>query len=203
MIDQALFGIAAAVALVSSCCNVIATFKHRGIHSALWFCSFILFFVLYALVSVYGLGVISESFVTILASLIPGFLASGLVYAVLGAKWGKYYLTYTVVLFLLLIYASMFRGIPVTPVVLLIHMPSGLILLLLPAVAVARKVSGLTALLVSVGSLLMGFGGLALTSMYFGNPLFQPEVIAGLLAPLFLGTTLLFTLGVLLTSRWR
>ncbi|MEM3614384.1 MAG: hypothetical protein QW158_04815 [Nitrososphaerales archaeon] len=202
MLDQILFGFAAVVAFILSCSIVVAVLKNLCIHRVLWLLSFILLFVLTTLISLSGLDVISAPFVYLLASLIPSFLACGLIYATLGSRWGKYYLTYTLLLFIVFTYASIVGGIPKTPLILLLHVPSGFIIVILPFVAVVLRISELTALFVSIGGLLIGVGGVALATIQFGAPLLPQELVNMVFAPLFLIVTIMFAAGMLLTKNW-
>jgi len=203
MLDQVLYGISAIVALLSACSIIISNVKTRYVYSILWFFSFIFLFVLTALISLKGLEIIGESYVPPLASFIPGLLACGLVYAMFGQKWARYYLTYILLFFLLLVYASAVGGIPLTFPILFIHVPSGIIIFAFPIVAVVLRKSDFTALFLSIGSLLIGIGGLALATIRFGNPLLSLDLLTKILAPLFLEITIFFTVGILATKKWR
>jgi hypothetical protein len=203
MLDQVLYGISAIVALLSACSVIISNVKTRYVYSILWFFSFIFLFVLTALISLKGLEIIGESYVPPLASFIPGLLACGLVYAMFGQKWARYYLTYILLFFLLLVYASAVGGIPLTFPILFIHVPSGIIIFAFPIVAVVLRKSDFTALFLSIGSLLIGIGGLALATIRFGNPLLSLDLLTKILAPLFLEITIFFTVGILATKKWR
>jgi hypothetical protein len=202
MLDQVMYGLAAIVALISACLNALPIIRSKDAFRLLWFFSFIFLFVLTASMSLKGLEIVGESYVPPLASFIPGFLSCGLVYAMFGQRCAKYYLTYILLFFLLLVYASAVGGIPLTLPVLFIHVPSGVIIFAFPIVAVVLGKSDFTALLLSIGGLLIGIGGLALAAIRFGNPLLSLDLITKILAPLFLEITIFFSIGTLTTKKW-
>jgi len=202
MVDQVLYGVAAIVALISAYLIALSSIRSKDAYRLLWFFSFIFLFVLTALMSLKGLEIIGESYVPPLAAFIPGLLACGIIYAMFGQRWAKYYLTYILLFFLLLVYASAVGGIPLTLPILLIHVPSGIIIFAFPIVAVVLRKSDFTALFLSIGSLLIGIVGLALATIQFGNPLLSLDLLTKILAPLFLEITVFFSVGILTTKKW-
>ncbi|QOJ79723.1 hypothetical protein IG193_00745 [Infirmifilum lucidum] len=81
------------------------------------------------------------------------------------------------------------------------HSVAGLILLVLPIYAVARKAAPPYFALVSVGALLIGIGGVALATIAAGRPLLPLDLVLTILPYVLLGTIVFVGAGALLRRK--
>ena len=199
--DEILFGLTSALSLAISLIMAARLLRSRHMESGLWAASFALLFLVAAGVTLDGLSFLSQSLVGPVASLMPGLLAAGLLWA-----WkrptGSYYLRYIVAAFLVLLAATLTVGASVDLFVAFVHVPSGLIIFLLPIYLVLTKKNQWSGILVGVGGMLIGVGGMALATLSAGVPLLPQDLVTALLAPIFLAMTVLFGLGLLSTPGW-
>ncbi len=201
MFDQILFGLTSAASLVAALIIVAKMTRSGGLHRALWTVSFALLAVLTAEVALYGLGVLSQPFVNPVSSLIPGLLAAGLLLA-WKERVGYYYLGYVIAAFVVLLATTILFSVPPVAFAVFVHIPSGLVIFLLPFYTALKRQTKWSSILVGFGGLLIGVGGLALATLTAGVPILPSDVVFELLAPIFFAMALLFALGLLVTPGW-
>ncbi len=201
MYDEILFGLASATSLVVTL--VLAAKLTRSAHPqwALWTASFAVLFVVTAGVALSGLSFLSQPLVAPASSLIPGFMAAGLLWT-WRRRIGTYFALYVVAAFLVLLTATVIVGAPTSLFVLSIHGPSGLVVFLLPTYLVLARKNAWSGILVGLGGLLIGVGGLGLATLSAGVPILPEDLVLALLAPIFFLMTVLFGLGLLATPGW-
>jgi hypothetical protein len=201
MYNEAIFAVTAAISFVASGLLVWLFAKSKAISKLLWSLSFLILGLSTALISIYGLKVLSIPLVAPLDSLIPGLLASGLVMS-RRRMWGLYFLIYVVLMFCVLFGLSFAFGALAAPYVMLVHFPSGLVIFLLPIYLALTKKIAVEGLLVGVGGFLIGVAGLALATLSTGFQILPAAIVLEIIAPVFLAMTVLFTLGLLTTPAW-
>lgn len=172
--------------------------KSGGLQWALWGISFAILFFLAGGIALYGLGVISHPLVNPTASLMPGLLAAGLLW-VWKRRLGSYYLLYMIAVFVVLLAATILADAPPIVFVIFVHVPSGLVIFVLPIYTTMTKKTNTSGLMVSAGGLLIGIAGLGLATLSAGVPILPSGVVLDLIAPVFLAMTILFVAGILAT----
>jgi hypothetical protein len=199
--DEILFGLTSAISLAVSIIVGVRFAHSGGPHRAMWAASFAILFVVAAGVALNGLAFLSQTLVAPVSSLIPGFMAAGLLWT-----WkrpaGSYYARYVIAAFVVLLAATLAASASTVYFVAFVHAPSGLIVFLLPFYLVLTKKNTWSALFVGIGGLLIGVGGMALATLSAGVPLLPSDLVTALLAPIFFAMTVFFGLGLLATPGW-
>ncbi len=201
MYNEAIFGLTAAVSFVATGLFAWLSFKSRSISKLLWSISFLILGLSTALISAYGLSVLSIPLVAPLDTLIPGLLAAGLVMS-RRKMLGVYFLLYVFLVFSALFALAAEFGALAAPYVMLVHFPSGLIIFLLPIYLVIKRRVAFEGLLVGAGGLLIGIAGIALATLSTNFQILPASLVLEIIAPVFLAMTILFTLGLLATPTW-
>ncbi len=199
--DQILFGLTSAASLIAAVVIIPNLVRSGGLQRLLWIVSFGILSVLAAGVALNGLGVLSQPLVNPASSLIPGFLAAGLLWA-WKRRVGTYYLSYIVAIFTVLLAATLLANALPILFVVFVHFPSGLVIFLLPLYTAFAGKTRWSSLLVGIGGSLIGFGGMGLATLTAGVPILPAAVVLDLLAPIFLAMTLLLAIGILTTPGW-
>ena len=202
MYDQILFGLTAVVSFVSAGVVAWLFVKSRDIPKLLWSLSFFILGLSTALISADGLlKVLGFSYVAPLDCLIPGLMGAGLLmYS--KENWGFYFLMYVILVFCALFALSFNFGALSAQYTMLVHFPGGLIIFILPIYLAITKKLAPTSLLVGLGGLLIGIGGLAIATLSTNFQILPQDLVLNIVAPIFLGMTLLFTVGILATPHW-
>ena len=131
MYDQIIFGLTAAVSFVTAAILAWLFAKSRAIPKLLCSLSFFILGLSTALISYYGLSVLSQPLIAPVDSLIPGLLGAGLLmYS--RENWGFYFLMYVILVFCALFALSFDFGALTAQYVMLVHFPGGLIIFILP-----------------------------------------------------------------------
>ena len=201
MYDDILFGLTSGISFAVSLILLVRLAGPRRIEMAFWAASFAILFIVTAGVAINGLAFLSQPLVGPVASLMPGFLAAGLLWA-WRRRAGSYYARYIIATFAVLLAANLTSGAPVLLFVALVHVPSGLVVFLLPIYLVLTRKNRSSGILVGLGGLLIGVGGMALATLSAGVPLLPEDVVLTLLAPIFLAMSVLFGIGLLSTPGW-
>jgi hypothetical protein len=199
--NEAIFGLTAAVSFVTFGILAWSFAKSKGIPRLLWSLAFFILGLSTALISIQGLGLLSNPLVAPLDSLIPGLLAAGLLMS-RKKTWGTYFLSYVMVIFCIIFALSFPYGALAAPYVMLVHFPSGLVIFILPIYLSFAKKMPVSALLVGIGGLLIGIGGMALATLSTSFQILPQNLVLNILAPLFLSMTVLIALGILTTPSW-
>ncbi len=142
--------------------------------------------------------------ISMLAVFVPGGLAAALFYeSIFGENGKKIGLGYAgfIVLMAVIIVITKAIGSPIaSTMVMLAHIPSGLAIVVLP-ILVYMKDKEWTAILVSVGGLLISVAGMLL-AFYVSGILADPTIIFVLLPWILLVVSACFAFGFLYTSKW-
>lgn len=84
-----------------------------------------------------------------------------------------------------------------------VHIPSGLIIILLPLFAALKEETQMTAILFSLGGVSISMGGVLLAFASTSSPIMSLAQIIAILPILLLVVGLLFFLGVFMPTKWR
>ena len=201
MYDEILFGLTSATSLVVALIFGAKLTRTGFPQRILWATSFAILSLVTAGVALSGLSFLSQPLVAPISSLIPGFMAAGLLWT-WKHRVGSYFAMYIVATFLILLAAKLAAGAPTSLFVLSIHGPSGLVVFLLPTYLVIARKNAWSAILVGFGGLLIGVGGMGLATLSAGVPILPEDLVLALLAPIFFLMTVLFGLGLLATPGW-
>jgi hypothetical protein len=197
--DQILFGLTSATSLMAAVVITAKLHKFAPLQRGLWAISFGILCVLAAEIAVYGLGILSQPVVNPAASLIPGFLAAGLL-RTWKRRVGFYYICYIVAVFVALLAATLLADAPPLAFVVFVHLPSGLVIFVLPIYTTLTKRTNWKSLMVSAGGLLIGIAGMGLATLSAGVPILPASIVTDLIAPVFLAMTALIALGIPYTN---
>lgn len=166
--------------------------------------SFAVLLVAGLLLIIFGYDALNSPYVVIVAVLIPAGLSLGLV-TQFYTKYEKPYLIF-VLIGLIAIAISRLTGnstsgstSPLATITLIIvHTAAGLLIFILPILAVSKKRAPVGFIGVTIGGTLIGLGGIALAFLKTGNQFlfFSADFVFTILAPLLLLMTLAFTWGL-------
>ena len=197
------------VALVLAIFLAQAYLKDKGFHHLLWAISFLVLFISGMLIILNDFAILSEPAVPVVAAFIPAFLAAGLVYVIFDDQpWGLYYTLYVVVVIAILavVRLEVITGFDdfKTPILLAVHIPSGLIISFLPFYsAFVSKDTETTATLFGIGGLLISFGGVLLAMANLDNPPLTLDEIYDILPILLVIVGVFFFFGIILPKKWK
>lgn len=165
--------------------------------------SFTVLFVAVLLLMIFTYAALGNPLVVIVAALIPTGIALGLVTQFF-PEYEKRLLAITVVALIALTVTRFTSpsGLA-TPVLILTHSVSGVIILGLPGLMVIQRKASGGFLMVAVGGLLVDVGGIALAFLKSGRQFafFSEPVVFAVLAPLLFLMTLAFTWGFVKQAR--
>lgn len=197
-------------AILFSVFMVLDFLKNKKIYHLLWA---IAFFVVFAagIILVIGrdYGILLHWTVSFLAVFIPGGIAGGLFYSSIfdeekSKKIGLAYLIFVGVGALLILLT---KTIPAWAdlakwAVMLVHIPSGLAMVILPFLVYKKNTGEWTPLLVSIGGAVMSLAGMLLAIMIAGGVSSLSGFIFGALPFLLLIAAVCFAFGFVLTKQW-
>ena len=194
------------VALIMGIILLYNYVKHKNLYHLLWSISFLVLFVAGALIILIDFTILNEPLIRIVAVLIPACLAIGLIYAVWQEKnywwyYGIYILVFLVIL-VLVEYVPGFENFRSYSIMAL-HVPSGLILVLVPAYTAYTNQTEYTSLFYSAGGLAISIGGILLAFLKLGSPILDQNQIFAVLPTLLLIVGVLFVLGIILPEKWK
>jgi hypothetical protein len=157
-----------------------------------WIISGLAFLVISAALIAMGLDALKLSVTPYLGSIYPAFMALGLI--ALRYRW-RYYLAFIVLMLLLfaLTSSNVFR--------IGLHSVSGIVVVLLPLLYLARKQAGPNILPFTFGGITISVGGVALASITAGRPILPLDLVIQLLHPLLFISAFLLALGVYLVGE--
>ena len=197
------------VSLVLAIFLALAYLKEKGIHHLFWAISFLVLFVSGILIILNGFIILKEPLIPVVAALIPACLAIGLLYALYDDKpWGMYYAIFALVMIVLLavVRLDLIDGLSeMSSIVLMgLHIPSGLIISLLPLYAafISKDISTSGALF-GIGGLLMSVGGVLLAFVAIGNEILSEAQIFEILPILLVIVGLFLFFGIILPEKWK
>ncbi len=181
--------------------------NEKHIYHLYWGISFIVLFVAGVLIILFDWPILGAPLVPFASTLIPLGLALGLLYAVYEDKpYGNWFLIYGVIGLVLILLA----GFNVANLgslgyifIMLVHIPCGLIIVVLPAYTAIKGETEGAAWFFSIGGLLISIGGMLLAFLKAGSPILSANQIFAILAPLLLLVGAFFTLGIAKVSKWK
>ncbi len=166
--------------------------RSKEVSYAMWSIAALSFTIIAVALALLKLDALSLPITPYVGALYPACMAAG----VLGKDhWRKYVIFMTLMLFFMVIgqfsYKLIFTGAEV-----ILHSVSGLIIIFLPFLMVARRRAPPTASLIGLGGLLISIGGLALATLLAQRPLLPIETVIFLLHPLLFLSAFLMAAGI-------
>ena len=162
--------------------------------------SFIVLFVSGVLLIFFGWGILKEPIIIVVTTLLPLGIAVGLICEFHKEKLGKPYKIFAVIGLLAIILTRFIpdvsRGLQIVSIAT-VHSVFGLTIFLVPILAVKMKKAASGFIFVTIGEVLIGLGGIALTFLGSETQLlfFSEGFVGMILAPLLLLMALAFTWG--------
>ena len=196
-------------ALLFSVFMVLDYLKNKKMNHLLWA---IAFFVLFAAGVILVIGGQFELLLTwpvsVLGAFIPGGIAAGLFYSSVfdeekSKKYGMAYLIFVCVGALLILLTKTITAWADLAkfAVMLVHIPSGLAMVILPYLVYKKNTAEWTPLLVSIGGLVIGLAGILLALLVSGVAALTGFVF-GALPIILLIVAVCFAFGFVLTKQW-
>ncbi|MHA2224060.1 MAG: hypothetical protein ACXAC8_02575 [Candidatus Hodarchaeales archaeon] len=177
---------------------------NKKIYHLAWAISFIVLFVAGVLIILNGYVILEDPLVPVVSAFIPACLAIGLFNAAWNDKpYGLYYTIFTVVMIVALAVVRLipdFAGFS-TPVLMALHIPSGLSIVGIPLYTALKKETEMTSIFYSVGGLLISIGGVLLAISKTNSAI--AELTFNVLPLLLVIVGVLFVLGILLPNKWK
>jgi len=171
----------------------------KQMHDVYYMISFGVLLVAGLLLMAFGYEALASPLVVIVSVLIPAGLSLGLV-TELSPKYEKAYLPFAL-LGIIAIAITRFTGPAglATTVLIIVHSVAGLLIFLIPILAVKQGKAPGGFIAVTVGGVLIGAGGMALAFLKTGRQLlfFSEALVFTILAPLLLLMALAFTWGLM------
>lgn len=197
-------------ALLFSVFMVLDYLKNKKMNHLLWA---IAFFVLFAAGVILVIGRNYEHLlswpVSVLGVFIPGGIAAGLFYSSvfdeeISKKFGMGYVIFVLVgALLILLTKTITAWADLAPfAVMLVHIPSGLAMVILPFLVYKKGTEGWTPLLVSIGGAVMSLAGMLLAILIAGGVDSLAGFVFGALPVLLLIVAVCFAFGFVLTKQW-
>jgi hypothetical protein len=178
---------------------VRSSIARRSVQAVFWILAVLALFVVGASLLLYdftGLQLLS----TALAGMfVAGLFAAGVLAAGYKSVYGTYYAAYVTLMAAVYGVLKVVGG-PFLLSLLAVHIPSGLIIVIGPAIA---AIKGRPALwLMSLGGFLISVAGVALTTLSIGTPILPVDIVLLISVPIIFLSALLMTLGPMLTKQW-
>ena len=146
---------------------------------------------------IFGTDILKNSFVVIVASLIPLGFSLGLV-SHFFINFHFNYLIFSCVGIVLLMFTRFFvKGKIATIVLALVHGTAGILIFILPFLIYFQNKVTVIFILISIGGTLIGVSGLLLAFLKIGKPILKETMILKILPSVLLLMTLFFSLGLL------
>ena len=196
-------------ALLFSVFMVLDYLKNKKMNHLLWA---IAFFILFAAGVILVIGGEFELLLTwpvsVLGAFIPGGIAAGLFYSSVfdeekSKKFGMEYLIFVCVGALLILLTKTITAWEDLAkfAVMLVHIPSGLAMVILPYLVYKKNTTEWTPLLVSIGGMVIGLAGILLALLVSGVAALTGFVF-GALPIILLIVAVCFAFGFVLTKQW-
>lgn len=178
--------------------------KNKKVYHLAWAISFLVLFVSGVLIILFSYTILDEPLVPVVAAFIPACLVIGLFFAAWDDKpYGLYYTIFTVVMVVAL---AVVRSLPdladfSTPVLMGLHVPSGLAIVGIPLYKALKKETEITSLFYSIGGLLISIGGVLLAISKTNADI--EELTFTVLPLLLVIVGVFFVLGIVMPSKWK
>lgn len=196
--------ITGAVALVMAILLFLDYLKNRKAFHLAWAISFLVLFVSGVLIIIFGYDILAEPLVPVVAAFIPACLVIGLFFAAWDDKpYGLYYTIFTVVMVFVLAVVRLLPDLSdfSTPVLMGLHVPSGLAIVGIPLYTALTKKTEITSIFYSIGGLLISTGGVLLAISKTNEDVAQ--LTFDVLPLLLVIVGVFFVLGIILPTKWR
>ena len=206
--DVIILLITGVVALIFTIFMVLDYMKNKKMFHLLWA---IAFFVVFAagviLVLANDFELLLSPIVSVLGTFIPGGIAAGLIYSSIfdEEKSNKFGMIYIIFIGAMAILIGIFKfagSEAVSFFVMGAHIPSSLLMIILPILTYTKKITGWTSLLVAIGGFIMSIAGVLLAFLVTGNEILSATQIFAILPVLLLLVSACFAFGFLLTEKW-
>jgi len=192
------------VALVMASLLILDYLKNKKVYHLAWAISFLVLFVSGVLIILFGYNILSQPLVPVVAAFIPACLVIGLFFATWDDKpYGLYYTIFTIFMVAVLALVRLLPDLAdfSTPVLMGLHIPSGLAIVGIPLYTALTKKTEMTSLFYSIGGLLISIGGILLA---ISKTNAEVEELTFAVLPLLLVIVgVFFVLGILLPSEWK
>ncbi len=178
--------------------------KNKKPYHVLWGISMLVLFVSGVLIVLFDWAVLAHELVPAVAALIPVGFATGLLYVTFENRW--YARIFGVLEVLLIIVLAILRYVALdlsTAFIMIIHIPAGLAIVIIPIYTAIIKDTEMTSIMFSVGGLLISIGGILLAFATLGSPILTAETIFLILPGLLLVVGALISLGIIFPTKWR
>ncbi len=165
-----------------------------------WGISYIVLFVSGVLIILFDFDILKTELVPVVAALIPIGMAVGLLFAVFedNPLYGWVFLLYELIMMVITAWVRLAGDTSTSGLIMAMHIPSGILIILLPIVSKEAN-----AYFMSIGGVLISFGGALLAFVAIGSPILTEGQIFLVLPPLLLIVGAFFTLGIVFPEKWR
>jgi hypothetical protein len=192
------------VALLMCIWLIIDYAKNRKPYHILWAISMAVLFVSGVLIILFDWGVLENALVPAVAALIPVGFATGLLYVTFENRWyARIFGVLEVLLIITLVFLRYFAEDLSTAFIMIIHIPAGLAIVILPIYTAIIKDTEMTSIMFSIGGLLISIGGALLAFLKLGSAILSAETIFLILPGLLLIVGALISLGIIFPTKWR
>ncbi|MFX0205076.1 MAG: hypothetical protein ACFFDT_03755 [Candidatus Hodarchaeota archaeon] len=177
---------------------------NKKIYHLAWAVSFLVLFISGVLIILFDYDILAEPLVPVVAAFIPACLVIGLFFAAWDDKpYGLYYTIFTLIMVVTL---AIVRLLPElndlsTPVLMGLHIPSGLSIVGIPLYTALKKETEMTSIFYSIGGLLISIGGVLLAISKTNAEI--EELTFAVLPLLLVIVGVFFVLGIILPTKWK
>lgn len=192
------------VALVMAILLARDYMMNKKIYHAAWAVSFLVLFISGVLIILFDYDILAEPLVPVVAAFIPACLAIGLFYAVWDDKpYGLYYAIFTIIMVGILAVVRLLPDLAdfSTPVLMALHIPSGLSIVGIPLYTALMKETEITSIFYSIGGFLISTGGVLLAISKTNADV--EELTFAVLPLLLVIVGVFFVLGMVLPAKWK
>ncbi|MHA1246373.1 MAG: hypothetical protein ACTSPE_03540 [Candidatus Thorarchaeota archaeon] len=194
------------VALVMAIFLFLDYTKNKRIYHLSWAISFVVLFLAGLLIVLFDFAILGNPLVPVVATVIPVGLAVGLLHAVWGDRtYGTYYAIYAAIMIVVQAATRLVAGLEAgaTPTLLALHIPSGLIVVIVPLITALKKETEFTSIFFSLGGIFISLGGMLLAFLKFDSPILSADQIFAVLPLLLLIVGVLYFLGIFMPTKWK
>jgi len=192
------------VALVMAILLARDYMMNKKIFHTAWAVSFLVLFISGVLIILFDYDILAEPLVNVVVAFIPACLAIGLFYAVWDDKpYGLYYAIFTIIMVGILAVVKLLSDFAdfSTPVLMALHIPSGLSIVGISPYTALMKETEMTSIFYSIGGFLISTGGVLLA---ISKTNVEVEELTFAVLPLLLVIVgVFFVLGMVLPTKWK
>jgi len=171
--------------------SLIKYYRTKEVSYVMFTIAAISFTIISAALAFLKLEALSLPITPYVGAIYPAFMAAG----VLGRDHWRKYVVFTLIMLVLMLVGSTYKPLFVGAEVTL-HSVSGLIVTLLPLIAVVLRRAPAAKGLIGIGGLLISIGGFALATLVMQRPLLPLETVIFLLHPLLFLSAFLMSIGI-------